>query len=225
MSEQTGLELQAPAPELTFDEKEHRYHFGGVEWPGVTRALEEARIIDFSMVPRHILLAAQERGTRVHNAIHYWLDGDLDPDSVDERDHGYLMGAIAFMNQYRVTPTRVERFIHSIAHRFAGRLDLEALLERSRPGHDLAVIDWKTGLYQPAHRIQLASYASGLQDPRAYRRITVELHKDGTFKPHEYPPETYLRDLNVFHGAVVGWHWKNDAGQLRGQRPVYSYAL
>ena len=214
-------------PTIRFEPNEHRYFEEptGVEIPGVTRALEEGRFIDFSMVPPHILEPAKERGTRVHTAIHYWLDGDLDAESINEETHGYVMAAAAFVNRCRITPTLVERFVHSTTHRFAGRVDLEALAERSTPGHDLVVIDWKSGLVQPSHELQLTAYVSTRPDPRAYRRMTVELHADGTFKVYEYKIDDYLRALNVFHSAVVGWHWKKEHGMLKGQRATYSWAI
>lgn len=210
-----------------FEPDEHRYFEdpSGVEIPGVTRALEEGRFIDFSMVPPDILEAAKQRGTRVHDAVHFWLDGDLDAESINEETHGYVMAAAAFVNKWRVTPTLVERFIHSPQHRFAGRVDLEAMIERSQSGHDLAVIDWKSGLVQPSHELQVTGYVSTRPDPRAYRRMTVELHTDGTFKVHEYKVDDYLRSLNVFHSAVVGWHWKQEKGLLRRRQSTYSYAI
>lgn len=226
MSEQETLALGARAPgALRFEETEHRYFVDDVEVPGVTRALEAAKLIDFSQVPRDVLERAKERGTAVHSAIHYWLDGDLDEATLTEETHGYLMAALSFLHQMKVTPVRVERFVHSTAHRYAGRLDLEALLERKDGGVDKAVIDWKTGLVQPAHRIQLAGYVAPLPDPRAYRRMTVELHANGSYRVYEYSAEDYLRDLNILRAAVALWHWKTDHGMNKRPGPVYSYAL
>lgn len=213
--------------QFRFESDEHRYFEEptGDEIPGCTRALEEGGFIDFSMVPPPILEAAKQRGTRVHTAVHYWLDGDLDNESIDQETHGYVMAAAAFLNKWRVTPTLVERFVHSPNYRWAGRVDLEGLIERSQSGHDLCTVDWKSGLVQPSHELQLTAYVSTRPDPRARRRMTVELHADGTFKVHEYRVDDYLRSLNMFHSAVAAWHWKKEKGLLRRQKPTYSYAI
>src|SRR5678815_2139742 len=84
---QPSLDLSGNvAQTVRFEESAHRYFVepSGREIPGVTRALEEAGLIDFSMVPRDVLLKAQDRGTRVHQALHYLDDGELDQDTLDE---------------------------------------------------------------------------------------------------------------------------------------------
>ncbi len=201
---------------LRFRAEDHRYFVdpSGREIPGVTRALEESGLIDFSMVPRDVLRNAQERGTRVHTAIHYHEDGDLDPDSINEEDHGYFIAFLAFKNQMHFKPHLVEHFVHDLGFRWAGRVDAVGEIERKDGGFDLAVVDYKTGLVQPSHRIQVAAYASGLQDPRRYRRMTVDLKADGRFKVREYAQADYLADLNIFNAAAALWHWKNDNGML-----------
>lgn len=214
MTEQEALPLAPVVPTVRFEPEEHRYYLepSGEEIPGVTRALEECGLTDFSMVPRDVLARAQERGTFVHNAIHWYEDGVLDDSSLDEETHGYLMAYLAFKNQMRFTPLMVEKFVHNLERRWAGRVDGVGLIERLDAGVDDTVVDYKSGLVLPAHRLQLAAYVSGLPDPRKYRRMTVGLQSDGRFKVHEYQQDTYLRDLNMFHSAVGVWHWKNEHG-------------
>lgn len=210
---QPTLDLGAAKPTLRFSPEEHRYFLdpSGVEIPGVTRVLEDCGLVDWSMVPRDVLLAAQDRGTRVHQALHYWDDGELDPESLDEEIHGYVMAYGAFKNQCGFTPHLVEHRMFSTSHRFAGTLDRTGELLRKDGGSDRAVVDFKSGMVLPAHRLQLAAYQSMLPDPRTYRRITLALRSDGSFRAHEYPDQDYSRDLNAFHAAVALWHWKHDA--------------
>lgn len=214
MTEQSTLALGAQVQTVRFEPIEHRYFLdpSDEEIPGVTRALEECGLTDFSMVPRHILEVAQQRGTDVHNALHYLDEGELDQESLTEELHGYVMAYLKFKNEMRFTPLLVEYFVHSLTHRWAGRLDRVGEIERKDGGTDLIVIDFKSGLVLPAHRIQLAAYNSALPEPRKYRRMTLELDSDGTYKCHEYAPETYGRDLNTFHSAVNVWHWKREHG-------------
>jgi hypothetical protein len=209
---QPSLELGAVKPTLRFVHETHQYFLdpAGDELPSVTRCLEDCGLIDFSMVPRDVLQVAQERGTRVHQALHYLDDGELDQDTLDEQLHGYVMAYLAFKNQCGFTPHLVEHRVHSMAHRWAGTLDRTGELARKDGGSDPCIVDFKTGMILPAHRIQLAAYQSGLPDSRKYRRITLALREDGTYRVHEYASADYGRDLNVFHAAVALWHWKHD---------------
>lgn len=215
MSTQPLLDLGAAKPTLRFEPVEHRYFLdpSGEEIPGVTRVLEDCGLVDWSMVPRDVLLSAQDRGTRVHQALHYLDDGELDPESVDEEIHGFLMAYLAFKNQCGFTPHLVEHRILSTAHRFAGTLDRTGELLRKDGGTDPCIVDFKSGMVMAAHRLQLAAYQSGLPDAQKYRRITLQLKADGRYKVHEYPGREYSRDLNVFHSAVAIWHWKQQFGR------------
>ena len=208
-----------PKPEpavLRFEPDEHRYFVdegkGETELPGVTRVLEECRLIDFSMVPAHILLAAQQRGTRVHQAVHYQTEGELDETTVLEADLGYIWAAQAFRTQLRIQPVLLEQRIWSPFYRFAGTLDLTGEMEhKDGDGSDPILADYKTGDETQAHEVQVTMYASCLKDARKYRRMTVYLRADGTFRVKEYKPENYNAALNVGHAAVAIWHWKHAA--------------
>jgi hypothetical protein len=214
---QPSLDLGAAKPTLRFEAADHRYFLdpSGEEIPGVTRVLEDCGLVDWSMVPRDVLLIAQERGTAVHHALHYLDDGELDQDTLDEQLHGYVMAYLAFKNQCRFTPHLVEHRLVSLTHRFAGTLDRTGVLERKDGGFDPCIVDFKSGVVLPAHRIQLAAYQSALPDARQYRRITLALRADGTYRVHEYDGKDYGRDLNVFHAATALWHWKRDNGLAR----------
>lgn len=193
-----------------FDPVEHRYYVEDVEWPGVTRALEECKLVDFSMVPWAVLMAAQQRGTWVHDALHMLDDDELG--SVPDNLAGYIEAYKRFKVETRFTPTLVERFVCDATYRWAGRLDRVGFFENKHGGHDDAVVDFKSGLVLPAHRIQLVAYASGLPEPRKYRRVTLGLEADGSYRVHEYDPQSYGNDLNTFRAAVALWHWKKQHG-------------
>ncbi len=212
--------MSAQPPTVRFDPEEHRYYLepAGEELPGVTRALEECGLTDFSMVPRHILEAAQERGTQVHNALHYLDDGDLDRATLTDQMAGYVEAYERFKREMQFTPLLVEKFIHNLAYRFAGRLDRVGTIGTKHGGEDDLVVDFKSGLVLPAHRCQLAAYTSCLDEPRKYRRMTLELDSDGKYKCHEYEAQTYQRDLNAFHACVAVWHWKREFGPKNGAR-------
>jgi hypothetical protein len=65
---------------IEFDKLTHRYVVEGERFPSVTQILQASGLIDFSKIPGPILLAARDRGTAVHQALHHYNEGDLDPD-------------------------------------------------------------------------------------------------------------------------------------------------
>ncbi len=90
------LEMQAngDTPEmLTFEPEAHRYtlHRGAtarreeeaeaILLPSVTGVLQASGLIDFSRIPPTILRDARDRGGAVHQAVHYFNEGDLDVES------------------------------------------------------------------------------------------------------------------------------------------------
>lgn len=199
---------------LRFDAEPHRYYLepSGAELAGVTRSLEECKLIDWSRVPRDILDAAAWRGTRVHIACHYLDDGDLDMASI-EGIEGYLEAWERFKRDWGVELLLVEYMSFSAKWRYAGRMDRVITLPRKDGGRDRAVLDFKTGDWQDGYKYQMAAYNGVLPDPRSYRRIPLQLREDGQFRSHEVrcPPERYLADLNVFHSATTIWHAKRAA--------------
>lgn len=190
-------------PVLQFDSMTHTYTVAGEELISVTQALKVAGVIDYSQIPQDVLIEASRRGTMVHRAIHYWLDGDLDPATVEPAHQGYVEAAKRFIEDTRFEPMHVERRDWHRVHRYAGTFDLDGLLF----GRDLATVDWKTGIILPGHAAQLAGYNNFRQYPRTVRRIAVQLRADGNYRAHEYPsaehPEcTYTRDIGIFLSAL-----------------------
>jgi hypothetical protein len=211
---QPALDLKPVETVLRFDAEAHRYFLDpqGEELPGVTSVLSAAGFIDWSMVPPRVLEAARIRGTHVHTALHFLDDGELDDETLEPEYHGYVMAYLRFKRESGFEPDLVEYRAWSKAHRYAGTLDRTGTLPVKTGAHRKVVLDFKTGMVLPAHRLQLAAYAGLLPDPRSYGRIALELHDDGTYKAHEYPVEEFLRDFNVFCGAVGGHWWKMGYG-------------
>ncbi len=200
-------------PDLTFEPLSHTYRVGDEILPSVTQALKIAGIIDYSMIPQHVLQKAAERGTYVHKMIHYWLDGELDLEKVPSGMMGYLDAARRFIDESRFEPHRVECRQYHKLHRYAGTWDLDGTVGGSG---DLATADWKTGIILDGHAFQLAAYNLLRPNPRAARRIAVKLNSDGTYRAHEYPsPEhpgnTFTNDVGVFLSALTcaKFHIKN----------------
>jgi hypothetical protein len=166
------------------------------------------------MIPQDVLLAAARRGTAVHKAIHYWLDGDLDEATVEPGLIGYLDAAKRFIDESGFEPMQVECRGYHPAHRYGYTFDLDGTLS----GGDLAVVDWKSGMVLEGHAFQLAGYTATRANPRIYRRLAVKLNADGTYKVHEYPsPEypghTFTHDKDVFLSALTCAKWNQSRGK------------
>ena len=214
MNPQPSLDLSPAVPSLRFEAEKHEYFLDpeGTEIPGVTRILEEFGLIDFSHVPPATLERARQRGTAVHQALHYLDDGELDGETLDPEIHGYVMAYSAFKNQAQFEPLLVENMGWSPAFRYAGRMDRVGLFhissESSTDKTSHAVVDFKTGDILPGHRIQLAAYNMLLPEPRKYRRIALKLNQNGTYKVHEFPQRELSADFAVFQAACQLWWWK-----------------
>jgi hypothetical protein len=87
---------------VQFDPVPHTYTLAGERLPSVTQVLQASGIVDFSHVPQPILLAARDRGSAVHQAVHYYNEDDINLDAFrDEFPEywPYLAAWIAFREQ------------------------------------------------------------------------------------------------------------------------------
>ncbi len=220
----------APTPDPTtdgllpfaFDEATHTYTLAGVAVPSVTQVLNAEQFIDFSMVPRDILLDAQERGNRVHRAMHYYLERDLDMADVDDADRGYVDSGIAYVQEHGIRPFEHDGQVIGIEYRgvhplfrYGFTIDCVGL----DPDDVAAIDDWKTGEPEDvAAALQTAAYEAALRvtlfrrSPKVrIRRRAVKLYRDGTPGRRE-PKEGYTdpRDFGVFLAAFTSHNFKRN---------------
>lgn len=144
---------------LTFDSPTHIYTLDGVVVPSVTTILRRAGVVDFDDVPPMVLERARERGSIVHQAIHYWNENDLDVELFrsDYPEHvGYLEGWIDFCAQRHFQPVLNEHRVASRRHQVAGTLDCLGVL-----GSKAVLLDFATGRPDDAGKdLQTAAYLS-----------------------------------------------------------------
>jgi hypothetical protein len=161
-------------PGLDFDSIEHRYSLRGRPLAGVTSVLKWAGRYEGEEFYTDF---ARERGRAVHAATHYADDDDLG--EFDPRIRPYI-------DAYRLwkRETGFESIYREIAlahtfHRYAGTMDILGFISG-----ELALIDIKTGQWQPAYDLQLGAYAelaeaNGIGKPD--RAFTLLLKKDGRY--------------------------------------------
>lgn len=187
---------------LTFDPGPHVYTLDGIVVPSVTGILQASGLIDFTGIPESILEAARVRGSRVHEAVHFFNEDDLDVEAF--RDDfpayaGYLDGWLSFREQRHFVPVLNECRIASRRHQVAGTLDTlgeldgEAVLLDYATGDPLDVSkDYQTAAYlglalewaqEPDADPRLADFFARHE---LVRRYGVALKKTGTFALHPY---------------------------------------
>lgn len=140
---------------LAFDAASHRYTLDGVPVPSVTQVLKSTGYIRLDGVPPAVLERARDRGERVHKALHFLFDDDLDESSIDPEIAGYVQSARAYLETTVGEPLRAEMRVWSRRYYCAGMLDMLAFDRRA----ELFVADYKTGdPSDVAADLQLAAY-------------------------------------------------------------------
>lgn len=195
--------MTAESPVIEFDEVAHRYVVGGVERPSVTQVIYQAGLID----DRWWSEEARNRGKAVHIACHYLDEGDLDIESVDEAHRLYVRAWERFKADARFTPKLIEHRIFHPTYGYCGTLDRTGTIE----GGATILLDIKTGLAERWHGIQLAGYANSFDKPGRFRRLTVLLRRDGTYKVHEYSATEYRDHWNTFRACLAISNFKQEA--------------
>lgn len=193
---------------IEFDEDLHRYTFEGLEYPSVTRILKDLGLIDMSFYTE----AGLNRGTAIHTAIEYLLDGDLDWSALDERIVPYVLAFETFQRTtgFRVThssPTACR--LADTIYRYAGTFDFAGFLADEKTPY---LVDIKTGAIEPWCALQTAAYARCVPT-KPIHRAGLQLREDGTYRFHPYSDPN---DERIFLSAVSVWWWKNRNGGANG---------
>lgn len=142
---------------LAFEPIGHTYTLDGAPARSVTGLLRKVGLINFDRIPPSILEAARDRGTKVHQAIHYFNEHDLDVDDFSRAFPGYagyLQSWIRLVETGRLVTVLCEHRIACRSPRYAGTLDWLGLLD-----NQAAVLDFATGRPEDAAKhLQTAGY-------------------------------------------------------------------
>ena len=183
---------------------DHRYWLGQAELPGVTRVLEQARVIDYTGVAHQVLHEKALLGKAVHDATWFWDEQTLDPASVNDELQGYLDGWMRFRAESGFHPVKQELPVYSERHGYAGTLDRLGYL----PGKVQTLVDLKVvRTLQPATGPQTAAYQQAAQEMGVFepvRRFAVQLLGGGAYRVKEYSDP---RDFSIFLNALSLWAW------------------
>jgi hypothetical protein len=193
--------------ELTFQADTHTYRLGGRVVPSVTQILDPLQELDG--VPRHVLAAAAEFGTHVHQACDLWNRGQLDEDALDPHLLPYLDGWKRFLREsgFEVMESEL-RMVHRAAG-YAGTCDVVLRNPRTRSVH---VGDIKSSATVPRTvGLQIAAYREMyLQDHLvcSSTRYCIHLRGEGRYGLHAFKEST---DYTYFLSALNLWRFRNAA--------------
>jgi hypothetical protein len=163
----TAAKAAALFPTIAFSPTPHEYfrvYADGrrEQLEGVTDTLHACRMVNLFNIPHETLIHARDRGTRVHKAMHYVNQNDLDWSSLtDPDDIARVQAGIAFLADTRFRPVALERRVFHKRHGYVGTCDAVGFWDRG-----FAVADYKCSRDPDrlAADLQLAAYAEALRD-------------------------------------------------------------
>jgi hypothetical protein len=195
----------APPSGLTFDRAQHAYALDGQRLPSVTQVLENVGIIDYSYIPDFAREKYLKRGSNVHLACEFDDQGDLDEAALSDELRPYVEAWRLFRAQTGFHPSLIEHRGYHPQYLYAGTLDRCGSMAGVKAD---ILLDIKTTQAPDWTRYQLAAYAAFFRTPRAFRRMAVALHADGTYRVDEYPSKDWAADFNVFLAALTVFNVK-----------------
>ncbi len=144
--------------------------------------------------------AGADRGTAVHSVLELWGTSRAVPNLSEfaPEVRGYVQGLCSWLLDVSPEPSSVERIVGSPTHRYAGRMDMRAVIE----GRD-CIVDLKTGpsgrVYDEAH-VQSRAYAMAdveCGNPEPEGIVIVAVGEEGNFEMVECraEPEDWLNVL------------------------------
>lgn len=179
------------AIKMTFDEAAHEYRANGVVVPSVTQVLKSLGYADYSMVPLDVLERKRQIGSLVHQACHFYDEGDFDESDFDKfpvvkkRFEAYkkfrtVTGYVPHVNEGR-----------QIGELFGMRYGMQ-FDSIGKVGKQWWLVDIKnaSGGPQRGWGIQTAAYAMGQKvvkvQPHEFVRVIVQLTDDEGFSGENF---------------------------------------
>ena len=174
---------------LTFNEKEHKYYYGGKELPSVSKIMESISCHFYSDIPQMALDIACERGKICHQAI---FDFELFDDyEIEDKYKPYFESYLKFKEDYKPEILHQEKMLTN--GEFAGTIDYICKIN-----NETWLIDHKTS--KDIHENLIAVQEAGYNELCDYNGITIEkfgvlhLRKDG-YELREITPNKEMWEI------------------------------
>ena len=174
---------------LTFNEKEHKYYYGGKEVPSVSQIMKAITTFFYSNIPQTALDIACSRGTQIHKAIYdYELFDDYE---IEDKYKEYFESYLKFKEDYKPEILHQEKMLTN--EEFAGTIDYICKID-----NEIWLLDWKTS--RDLHENLIAVQEAGYDQLCAYSGIKIDkfgavhLRKDG-YELREITPNNEMWDI------------------------------
>lgn len=190
---------------IEFDEVNHIYRIDGRRAPGTHDILGLVGVLD-GMPDNEF---AKRRGTRVHRAIEFDLQGDLHEPDLDDDEMGWVRAARKAVKELGIVVTGTEVLVGNEDLWYATQLDVFGTY-RDKP----AVINWKTGGYMAYHKLQAAAEASCMSERFEQARLYIYLESNGTYS------YKHFKDLDDFLKweqccGIANWRIRHGSARLK----------
>jgi hypothetical protein len=177
--------------------------------PSVTEVIRFTNPGAFSVVPEHLMLAAQDRGTTFHELAAAYVQKLWVPEVPSEVE-GYFASFCRWSDRHVTQVLLVEEQLVHPLWRYSGTPDFVGLIRGVCSGNVL--VDWKTGAQaQKSWRLQLAGYKELIEKVKG-----IPVDKVAWLQPHRNGREARLvpydfsrDDFNVFLSALNVWRFYN----------------
>lgn len=142
-----------------------------------------------------------EKGDRIHKYVHFDCEGDLNEESVNDCDRGYIEAARKARREMKleIIGRGAEYAIGNEALGYATKVDLYCIWN-GKP----TVVNWKTGAKVYRFWAIQSALEALLFTPEPVQRLTIQLQEDGQFRPHQH---TNRKDFDIARWAlgIAAW--------------------
>lgn len=189
-----------PAIEVQFRGDHTAYEApGGIRLPGITSRGRCAGLL-YEFDGNGFLDAS--KGERIHTAIHYAIEGDLDEATVDPEEYGYVRAALSCIEREGMKPLltlagkpAVEYGVGNLDFGYATKLDLLCEWRGKK-----TVVNWKTSATVYRWYAWQSAFEALIFSPEVVQRLGVHLSADGSYKLQHY---TDRKDFEIAKAALT----------------------
>jgi hypothetical protein len=197
---------------IDFDPATHTYTVNGNVIPSVTQVISRMCLSRFS----EMQVACEEAaifGTYVHEVTALYDEGVLNEEGLTPEGRFCLDSWAQFKSLYDTDPQPLrEAILYSSVWQYAGTVDWVGFLHQGdKKRRRLAVVDIKTGSYDPSVCLQLAGYADLYADNYGGSPALLAVYLDKAGGPPKVMEFDRVRSRQLWQAALTLYRWKESA--------------
>lgn len=177
---------------------DHTYEApGGRILPGISGIMKRAGLM-YEYEGNEFLTT--DKGDRVHQAVHFDCENDLDERTVAPEEAGFIEAARKARREMGFGIISAEYAVGNEALGYATKIDLFCLWNK-KP----TVVNWKTPMKVYRSWSIQSAFEALLFTPEPVQRLSIQLQADGQFRPHHH---TNRNDFIVARAALTTVAWQ-----------------